>query len=274
MVAETTESPRIAAHGPGLTCCARCPGAPCENLRFGGVRPGKFELVHHHSFDTNTIECPFYVSDWNMAKRELLALSCSGLHLLVSRLMGRLTPLERNRYDLRHFVQDYLDVQGRMGFLKILVENRIAAMIKVPELMGFGSGLEIWLRAFEGAPELRTAIKKDADTGAAVTDGMVATPDETKTKSEKRTIHIRLNVDPNDEKSFDDIFTLFSTDGAKSYRRSLTIRNDKVAGDDMLDLDFIDCPDDLSYTLEVDLGKEGRIYYPFEDTPFKELANG
>ena len=91
--------------------------------------------------------------------------------------------------------------------------------------------------------------------------------------SKKSTIRIRLNVDPEDESTQDDTFRLFSTDEPCSYDKTHTIKDDKIPGDDYLDLEYTDLKEGLSYTLEVNPGNEGKIYYCFEDKTYEELTN-
>jgi hypothetical protein len=269
----TAPDPTLAARtGLGLACCSHCPGAPCEDLRFGGVWPAKFELVHRTRFSSTALECPFFERSWRMIERELGRCGLSKLNRLVSCLISDLSAMERIRYDQRHFVNGYTDTAGRIELIRTLCSGGVVSMIRVPDSYEFDPVLKRWLSVFESPPELRMTIKKTEDDGPAVTDGMTQT--KTQTKEEKHTLRVRLNIDPNDKKTEDDTFTLFSTDGAKTYNQVLTIKGDKVPGDKYLDLDFEDCPTELSYTLEVDPGKEGSKYRVFEKTPFKELTNG
>ncbi len=79
---------------------------------------------------------------------------------------------------------------------------------------------------------------------------------------------IQLDIDPDEAASADDTFTLFSTDSGQSFKQTKTIKDDKVSGDDYVDLTYIGLKRDLSYTLEVDPGKEGDPYMIFENKPF------
>lgn len=81
---------------------------------------------------------------------------------------------------------------------------------------------------------------------------------------------IQLDIDPNEAESTDDKFTLYSTDEAKTYSQEKTIKDDKVDGDNCVDLKFTNLKPDLSYTLEVDPGEEGEPHYVFEDRTFGE----
>lgn len=87
---------------------------------------------------------------------------------------------------------------------------------------------------------------------------------------DKGDLLVRLEIDPNEASSRDDKFTLFSTD--KSFRQVKTVKDDKKAGDKMVDLLFTGLPKALTYALEVDLGKEGGPMLVFNDVPYAELA--
>jgi hypothetical protein len=52
------------------------------------------------------------------------------------------------------------------------------------------------------------------------------------------------------------------------------VKDDKKTGNETLELEFPDLDSTLSYTLEVDHGGEGHVYYMFEDKKVKELGNG
>jgi hypothetical protein len=86
------------------------------------------------------------------------------------------------------------------------------------------------------------------------------------------TISLRLNINPTEEQSQDDVYILFSTDAAQTYRQEKTVKDDQIPGDEYLDLRFTGLRSNLSYTLEINSGKEGKSYM-FENRPFKELGN-
>jgi hypothetical protein len=93
-------------------------------------------------------------------------------------------------------------------------------------------------------------------------------------KSEQKkqsSFHIRLNIDPNDENSQDDTFTLFSTDAAKSYNQVLTVKDDNVPGDSYTDLHFAGLDDSLLYSLKIGFGKDGESVIFFENIPYGEM---
>jgi hypothetical protein len=83
--------------------------------------------------------------------------------------------------------------------------------------------------------------------------------------------YVRLNIDPDDEDSQNDTFTLFSTDNAKSYSQTLTVQDDRQPGDEYTELKFSGLDKDLSYSLEIDLEKEGNKFFLFENKPYGEL---
>ena len=84
---------------------------------------------------------------------------------------------------------------------------------------------------------------------------------------------IQLDINPDEAASKDDKFTLYSTDEAKTYSQEKTIKDDKVDGDEYVDLKFTDLKPDLSYSLEVDPGEDGEPYYVFEDRSFGKWSS-
>ncbi len=90
----------------------------------------------------------------------------------------------------------------------------------------------------------------------------------------KVNFRITLQIDPDDENSQDDTIRLFSTDDAKTYGKTLTIKDDKVPGDNCLTLEFTELNENPAYTLEVNPGNQGNIYFLFENKTLEEITNG
>ena len=84
-------------------------------------------------------------------------------------------------------------------------------------------------------------------------------------------LHVRLAIDPNEASSKDDKFKLSSDDG--TYEKTLTVKDDKVEGDNFVDLVFENLKISKKYTLEVNPGAEGTPYKLFEDIPYTELID-
>lgn len=87
-------------------------------------------------------------------------------------------------------------------------------------------------------------------------------------------LRIHLEIDPNDTANENDKYTLYSTDAGKYYKKTMSVKDDKVPGDDTIDLDFPGVRSDLKYTLEVDPGSGGEKYKFFENVPYSVLARG
>ncbi len=92
--------------------------------------------------------------------------------------------------------------------------------------------------------------------------------------SNKKVLRISIDINPDDPKSQDDVFRLFSTDEKASYSKVLTVKDDRIAGNETLDLEFTDLPGDLTYTLEVNPGGGEKTYPLFERKTIQELSNG
>lgn len=86
------------------------------------------------------------------------------------------------------------------------------------------------------------------------------------------TIQIELEIDPNDASFFDDRYVLFSTDEAQTYCETLTIKDDKINGDNKITLEYDGVKKDLNYSLKIDLGAGYEPYFLFENMPYKDLT--
>lgn len=105
---------------------------------------------------------------------------------------------------------------------------------------------------FEAAARSKTTSRKEISVNAA-------------------SFYVRLNINPDDEDSQNDTFTLYSTDAAKSFSQTLTVQDDQQPGDEYTELKFTGLDKDLSYSLEIDLEKEGDTFFLFENKPYGEL---
>jgi len=84
---------------------------------------------------------------------------------------------------------------------------------------------------------------------------------------------IRLHINPASPETSDDMYVLFSTDEQQTYYQTKTVKDDKMPGDDYLDLVFTGIEDRLKYTLVVDPGQEGDPYHVFTDVEGSKLLN-
>jgi hypothetical protein len=82
---------------------------------------------------------------------------------------------------------------------------------------------------------------------------------------------VHLEIDPSSADENDDKYTLKSTDGDSWYKKTLIVKDDKVAGDGYVSLVYPGIRDDLSYTLEVDPGGQGSKFNYFENLPYEEI---
>lgn len=86
-------------------------------------------------------------------------------------------------------------------------------------------------------------------------------------------LYVRLDINPSDAVSQDDKITLYSTDSLESYKKTVTVKDDYVSGDDYVDLLFEDLNKELKYTLEVNPGEEGEPYTVFKNVSFIKLSD-
>lgn len=78
---------------------------------------------------------------------------------------------------------------------------------------------------------------------------------------------IRLDIDPDERESQDDKYLLYSNEADGYYRQTKTVADDKVEDNGCLDLHFVGILPGLKYTLEVDLGDDGK-YNVFKNREF------
>ena len=88
-------------------------------------------------------------------------------------------------------------------------------------------------------------------------------------------LHVRLEIDPQQATHHDDRFTLIGGDQLDSpqYRKVATVKDDQVPGDTWVDLIFADLVPDVSYWLEIDPGAEGEPYFVFEDAGWGQVRS-
>jgi hypothetical protein len=220
-------------------------------------------------------DCPFLAQSFD--EIELLLKDTSLLDLIhrINGLISDLSVGDQMRFNQNDYVMSYDDFSGRVRFLRAMWDGRAFGVVRV-SLYFVDKEMSRWLYANQSLDFTLKNNPKQVEENAAVTDTMAGQPAATGTLSKKPPVkkepyHIRLNVDPEDKDSQEDTFTLFSTDTAKSYSKTLTVKDNQVPGDSYTDLSFPDVDTSLSYTLKIDLGNDGHSYNLFENTPYGEL---
>lgn len=87
-------------------------------------------------------------------------------------------------------------------------------------------------------------------------------------------ILVDLEIDPEDQASHDDKYTLFCHNDESIYKKSLTVKDDRIEGDEFISLKFENVKSNHNYSLKIDPGDEGEPYLLFEDVPLDTLLNG
>ncbi|MBN2532393.1 MAG: phage late control D family protein [Spirochaetales bacterium] len=87
------------------------------------------------------------------------------------------------------------------------------------------------------------------------------------------TIELHLEIDPNNAESIDDKYILFSTDDNKYFKRTFTVKDDKIPGNEYVDLFFPGIDPQLNYSLKIDPGAGGEPYFMFENMSYDELKD-
>ena len=76
---------------------------------------------------------------------------------------------------------------------------------------------------------------------------------------------LRIEIDPSDPESENDTYCVFSTDNAKAYKKTLKAKENKIPGDNYIDLHFPGVVKDLQYTLEITPESGAASYCPFKN---------
>lgn len=79
---------------------------------------------------------------------------------------------------------------------------------------------------------------------------------------------VRVAITPDEAAKCGDKFVVSATDG--SYKQTKTVKDDKVPGDDAIDLEYTDLFDDRNYSLEV-VPARGGSHFVFRDVPYAAL---
>ena len=262
--------------------CITCFQKPCERLRYGGVYPGKFIILHSHEYSFTN--CQFAAASIDEVDQLLNNLQVHDIVYETGKVISFMSPAEQIHWNMDHFVTDYSDWAGYMEFIRRLWEERIIIVLRIPYFYQQDLKVRRWLHALEGGVELIHKVEKDDLSGKAATDALIddGSPtnpekpdngDKDDEKKEDGTLYLLLDIDPNSAKATDTTYSLVSTDPQKTYQQTKTIKDDTDRNDDMLSFTFTNVKKDLSYSLEIDPGAGGDKYFYFENMDFQELSS-
>ena len=92
-------------------------------------------------------------------------------------------------------------------------------------------------------------------TDAELHDGFITKPgDEYELILPELNIHINLDLDENEDNVKEEVYTLYSNDLKKTYKKTIKVKEYFEEGNTVIDLRFIGTPRDIKYTLELDPG--------------------
>jgi hypothetical protein len=163
-----------------FTSCSRCLYKPCDALRFGGVRAGKFIIVHNSHLGTGFFDCPFVAQDFDEIRELLDEITFEDLVDRLDDVLFMFTPAESVQWRQEDFFSDFGDIAGRVEFLKALWDDGVISVVRIPRFFMTDAVMRKWLYAYEG---LIYMLKKpelaDDLTNAAVTDAMAGATTKT-----------------------------------------------------------------------------------------------
>lgn len=69
---------------------------------------------------------------------------------------------------------------------------------------------------------------------------------------------MRLDIDPDERENKDDKYLLYSNEEMELYKQTKTVKDDKIEDNGFLDLHYVGIIPGLEYTLEADMGDDGK----------------
>ena len=191
-MAETLSDPRTYFK---FTSCSRCRYKPCDGLRFGGVHPGKFIIVHNSHLGTGFFDCSFVAQDFDEIRELLDEITFEDLADRIDDILFMFTSAESVQWRQEDFIDSDGDWAGRVRFIKALWDDQVISVVRIPRFFMTDAVMRKWLYAYEGL--IYTLVKPELaheHSKAAVTDSMVgkkkpkpvtaATPEKTESLTE------------------------------------------------------------------------------------------
>ena len=80
----------------------------------------------------NPRRCPLSVSDFDLVECSLKEMPLSEVIHLTEQLFGELSASEKITYDINRYCSDYSDSNGRINFIKALIDNAVISPITIP----------------------------------------------------------------------------------------------------------------------------------------------
>ncbi len=119
----------------------------------------------------NPNRCPVVTADFEIIHRYLSGLPLEELIAQTEDIFATLSPGEQNSYNINRFCTSYTDVDGRISFVRTLIENAVIATVHIPFNYNRDERLINLLRPKQYEYFLPMA-KELAEEGAALTDDL------------------------------------------------------------------------------------------------------
>jgi len=152
--------------------CSRCFYKPCDRLRFGGVHPGKFLLVHNSRLGVGFVDCPFIARSFDEVESLVTQVSAEELIDFLDIVLQQFTPNEQVHFRQSDYMNGSCDMSGRVLFIKALWEDNVLSVLRIPRFFRADAVMRKWLYSYEGLvymlqkPELANKEDKAAATDA------------------------------------------------------------------------------------------------------------
>lgn len=125
--------------------CLRCFERPCTAFRRLGRHMNRFLFVHNAQYDTRR-PCPFAADCFDETEKFLADRELGEIDRRLRDLLAQMTPDEQLRVNKDHMIESFSDRAGRVAYLRRLWEERIFAVIRVPQAVKQDGKMREWFK--------------------------------------------------------------------------------------------------------------------------------
>jgi hypothetical protein len=128
--------------------CSRCLNKPCDQLRFGGIYPGKFILARCETLEPALSDCPFLAHDPDEIENLIGQCPIEEVYDRIDYILQAFTPEELEYFGQLDFMSDIGESAGMILFIKELCETRAVNFFRIPQLFRNDAAIRKWLFAY------------------------------------------------------------------------------------------------------------------------------
>ncbi|MBN1575999.1 MAG: hypothetical protein JW913_05565 [Chitinispirillaceae bacterium] len=137
----------------------------------------------------NSHHCPFVTTDFELVRRFLTEMPLHDLIFFTEQVFNQLSAAEKVTYDINRYCSDYSDYEGRINFIRTLLDSAIISMAHIP--LTYQSDPRVIELIRSKAYEYYIPIARELSSeAAALTDDLETTPASTITVTNPRWAHV------------------------------------------------------------------------------------